>query len=86
MFRRGGLGGAINFHQVPQRPLANFLPDGLDGPAGSFLRGLAGRVRATATNSPVDGIVGLVLNVRQPHAGGSPSSFFRKINPTNRIS
>lgn len=68
MFRHGGLGGVINFHQVPQRPLTNFLPDGLDGPAESFLCGLAGRVRGTATNSPVDGIVGLILNVRQPRA------------------
>jgi hypothetical protein len=33
MFRHDGLGGATNFHQVPQRPLTGFLPDGLAGPA-----------------------------------------------------
>ena len=86
MFRHGGLGGEINFHQVRQGPLTNFLPDWLDGPAGVFFAALAGRVRGTATNSLVDGIVGLILNVRQPHARDLPSSFFRKINPTNRIS
>jgi hypothetical protein len=86
MFRHGGLGGAINFHQVSQRLLTNFLPDGWTARWKVFFAALAGRVRGTATNSPVDGIVGLILNVRQPHARGSPSSFFRKINPTNRIS
>ena len=43
MFRHGGLGGAINFHQLPQRPLTipqrpftDFLPDGLGRPGGEF--------------------------------------------------
>jgi hypothetical protein len=63
-----------------------FYPMDWTARRGVFFAALARLVRGTATNSLVDGIVGLILNVRQPHARGSPCPFFRKINPTNRIS